>query len=120
MNIKCPLCNSDRCRANAKYSAVLGLIGNTDSRVYVCAQCGIKFLKPYIEDEQLRELYSEDYFTGFRRDGENAIAPPPPTSYEEFDLKIRIPKFESTMDLILEHVAKPKNMLDVGAASGDF
>jgi 2-polyprenyl-3-methyl-5-hydroxy-6-metoxy-1,4-benzoquinol methylase len=131
----CPLCASIRVIKNDIYIQILNLQGNCESEVYVCLSCGVRYLYPYITEKQLIALYAKSYFTGLqeRKDitgaqekntkkaggEEELVIPRTNIDYSEF-AKVRLGKFDETIIMLLEKHPNAKNILDIGAASGDF
>jgi 2-polyprenyl-3-methyl-5-hydroxy-6-metoxy-1,4-benzoquinol methylase len=98
---------------------MLDLPDHTWARVVVCARCRFKFLHPYVSEEILTQTYSEAYFTG---NCLRCAAWPAPGSGENYDAteRARLPKFRSSLELLFRYVDSPRNLLDVGAATGGF
>jgi O-antigen/teichoic acid export membrane protein/2-polyprenyl-3-methyl-5-hydroxy-6-metoxy-1,4-benzoquinol methylase len=115
----CPLCGANTYRVHRVFSRMLDLPGHTPARVQVCHCCGFRFLYPYVPDELLAEMYSEAYFTGQGRPEEGWLASGSGESYDSL-VRARLPKFLSSLKLIFRHVENPRNLLDVGAATGAF
>jgi O-antigen/teichoic acid export membrane protein/SAM-dependent methyltransferase len=115
----CPLCGRDACQTSKTLSEILDLPGNTAARVTICRTCGCKFLYPCVPKNLLDDMYSKAYFTGADQDAERPLAPASGESYDGF-AEARMPKFASSLDLIFEYVANPRNILDIGAATGTF
>lgn len=75
------------------------------------------FLDPYPDAEQLDKLYSEAYFqvdnaAGLNNDGKGI-------DYDDV-AKLRLTKFQATVELLKGFVPTPAGLLDVGAATGEF
>jgi SAM-dependent methyltransferase len=75
------------------------------------------FLDPYPGVAELEQLYSEAYFTG--GDIKGLTVPGSELQYADF-AKLRLVKFQATVDLLRRFIAPPVRLLDVGAATGEF
>lgn len=118
--VRCPLCAEADVRHEELYSEMLDLPGHTDARVQRCASCRFLFLHPYVSDEFLTELYAKDYFTGEAAGASgNGVEFSPHEPYQSC-VNARLQKFDQTLDLMERFVARPRRILDVGAATGDF
>jgi len=115
--IGCPLCGSTDCSTNNTFSQMLDLPDHTRARVAVCARCRFKFLHPYVSEETLAQMYSETYFTG--QCLRSAAWPGSGENYDAYE-HARLPKFRSSLELLFRYVDSPRNLLDVGAATGAF
>ena len=74
---------------------------------------------PVRSKEILGQMYSEAYFTGEGLGCDALQAPGSGENYDAFE-RARLPKFCSSLELILRYVDNPANVLDVGAAAGGF
>ena len=97
---------------------MLGLPTDRPQRIHQCKSCGYRTLRPYFTEGELRDLYSDHYFTG-HTDTRAHGATGSEVDYE-LTAADRLPKFRATLDLILRHVPSARSILDVGAATGDF
>lgn len=114
----CPLCGHGVVSINPLFSNILCLPGNTNSRVVGCNMCGLHFLSPYFSDEQLGNFYATSYFTFEENNHRSEIAPVrkqfnPPANFYEF-------WFRPNIDMISAFATNSKNLLDVGAGTGEF
>jgi SAM-dependent methyltransferase len=119
-NSKCPLCSNTKCRKMNVYSDILNLPGNIASDVFYCTACGAYFLWPYISDELISELYAKSYFTGVSENGNSCVMPASGKNYESEQASARIEKFHLTLKMLLTYVPEARNILDIGAAFGEF
>lgn len=119
-NTKCPLCQSTKSHQMDIYSAILNLPGNSESNVFLCENCGAYYLWPNISDELISELYSKSYFTGVSECDSKLHVPSSNNDYEREFAAARVGKFRETVQTLLEHVPNASNILDIGAATGDF
>lgn len=117
---KCPLCSNSNCRKMKVYTAILNLPGNIESNVYRCITCGAYFLWPYIADLFITELYRKSYFTGVHEKYDSCHIPSSGTDYEREHALARIDKFRKTLEVLHTYVPMAKNILDIGAATGEF
>ncbi|MEP6835791.1 MAG: class I SAM-dependent methyltransferase [Gemmatimonas sp.] len=113
----CTLCGSTELKEVPLYSTYLNLWGNTDARIRRCKKCDMIFLEPY-PVAQLDKMYAENYFVlddlhGGAADGGTPLA------YADLAAG-RVPKFQSTIDLLKQYVPAPARLMDVGAATGEF
>lgn len=111
------LCGSTQLAEERAFSQFLDLPGHSDARVRKCLACRMLFLDPYPNPEQLEELYSESYFAvdnaaGFTGVGANV-------AYHDV-VRLRMSKFEATVNLFKRMVPTPARLMDVGAATGEF
>lgn len=99
------------------FSEFLNLPSHSDSLVRRCRSCRMRFLEPYPNAGRLEQLYSEAYFTG-GNDGECAL----PGSQVDYAVcaGLRMAKFGSTVRLLRRYIPPPAELLDVGAATGEF
>lgn len=93
---------------------MLGLPGNSGCRVVVCPKCDLRFLDPYLDEAALQDLYSKAYFNSTTEVGGNVA------DYEGDYVKARLTKFRRSIREMLKGNPGAKNILDVGAATGDF
>lgn len=102
------------------YSAILNLPGNIESDVLCCIACGAYFLWPYISDELFSELYKKSYFAGVSEDVDSCPIPGSGMDYESEYASARVDKFRTTFKMLLTYVPGARNILDIGAATGEF
>jgi 2-polyprenyl-3-methyl-5-hydroxy-6-metoxy-1,4-benzoquinol methylase len=76
--------------------------------ICACANCGVEFLYPQLNDEELKKLYSETYYTPWGLAG---------TAENEALKRMKIATFNLRLDLVKSFVQKGK-LLDVGCATG--
>jgi SAM-dependent methyltransferase len=75
------------------------------------------YLYPYYLQSQLSELYGRSYFTADSQDNEMLGVP---VSVQVYDYPLRRKKFEETIAELMALRKNAKNILDIGAATGDF
>jgi len=114
---RCILCGGRGLQEEESFSKFLDLPGNSEARVHRCSGCRMLFLDPYPDAEQLEQLYSESYFkvdnaAGLKSDGKGV-------DYDDV-VRLRMTKFQATVDLLQRFVPAPARLLDVGAATGEF
>jgi len=102
------------------YTAILNLPGNNESSVFLCEDCGVYYLWPYISNELLSQLYSKSYFTGVSESEDRLYVPSSSTDYESEFVAARLGKFRETVRTLLKHAPNASSILDIGAATGDF
>ncbi len=102
------------------YSAILNLPGNIESDVLSCIACGAYFLWPYISDALISKLYEKSYFTGVSENVDSCPIPGSGIDYESEYASARIDKFRTTLKMLLTYVPGARNILDIGAATGEF
>ena len=119
-NSICPLCQSTKSEQMDVYSAILNLTSNSESCVVHCENCGVYYLWPNISDNLISELYSKSYFTGVSECDGNLRIPSSNNDYESGVAVGRQGKFRETVKTLLKHVPNAINILDIGAATGDF
>jgi len=119
-NSKCPLCSSTNCRRENLYSAILNLPGNIETNIHCCLGCGAYFLWPNISDELISGLYEKSYFTGVSESVERCPVPGSGIDYECEYASARIDKFRTTLKMLRTYVPGALNILDIGAATGEF
>src|ERR1041385_7358344 len=73
-----------------------------------CNNCTVEFLHPQLNDEELKKLYSETYYTPWGLAG---------TAENEALKRMKMATFNLRLDLVQTFVAKGK-LLDVGCATG--
>lgn len=116
----CPVCEGKIYKYNKMCSEMLNLINNHKAKVFNCEKCKLKYLWPYISREKLNILYGQSYFTGNLESEISLEAPPSNSNYEiEFANK-RLNKFKDTVNLLLSQHENARNILDIGAATGEF
>lgn len=116
----CPLCFSTSVVKSELYSQMLNLPDNCEPEVFVCKSCGVRYLWPYISGEQLDALYGKSYFTGFQETDDFLEIPSSNSDYEIEFVEARLGKFDATILMLLAQHPNAKNILDIGAATGDF
>jgi SAM-dependent methyltransferase len=119
-NSICPLCQSTKSWQMDVHTAILNLPGNSESTVHLCENCGAYYLWPYISDALISELYSKSYFTGLSDSNSKLHVPSSNNDYESEFAAVRISKFRKTVQTLIERVPNARNILDIGAATGDF
>ena len=77
----------------------------------------MRFLDPYPDATKLEQLYSEAYFTG--ADGGECLVPGSRVDYAVC-ARQRLAKFGSTIRLLRRYMPPPAEVLDIGAATGEF
>jgi SAM-dependent methyltransferase len=102
------------------YSAILNLPGNSESSVFQCVACKVYYLWPNVSDDLISELYSKSYFTGISESDSKLNVPTSSNDYESEFAAARVGKFHETVQALLKHVPNASNILDIGAATGDF
>lgn len=81
-----------------------------DRQVLCCLACGVEFLFPQLNDEELKKLYSENYYRAWGIQGEQE---------NETTKQMKIATFQLRLDLIGKYIGKGK-ILDIGCATGYF
>jgi SAM-dependent methyltransferase len=81
-----------------------------DRQIFCCQKCEVEFLFPQLNDEDLKKLYSENYYLAWGISGKEE---------NESTKQMKIATFELRLALINRFVAKGK-ILDVGCATGYF
>lgn len=81
-----------------------------DRQVLCCLICGVEFLFPQLNDEELKILYSENYYRAWGIQGEVE---------NEITKEMKIATFQLRLNLIRQFVTSGK-VLDVGCATGYF
>jgi len=79
-------------------------------QVYLCGSCSTKFIWPQPSEDEIRAIYSKNYYDSWGITGEQG------------DGSVKAMKtatFERRMDLIEKHI-KPGKILDIGCACGYF
>jgi len=113
----CPSCESSSLgRVDSLPTKILDLEEST-YRVLKC-NCGLRYLWPRVENEQLTELYNVDYFSGESAD----------TTPDDYGntVKTRHNKFKSCIEGLKFYLSSTKqdisgaNFLDIGAGTGDM
>jgi 2-polyprenyl-3-methyl-5-hydroxy-6-metoxy-1,4-benzoquinol methylase len=99
---------------------MLDLPHNSQSQVVRCVECHVLYLWPYISEELLSGLYGKEYFTGCADDNLDKHVPCSDSNYESEFASSRIPKFLDTVRLLLKLSPNAQNILDIGAATGEF
>lgn len=120
MNKCCPLCLSKSVAHKKIFSEILNLPGNCEPAVFICRSCGARYLWPYISSEQLEALYGKSYFTGLQEGEDGLEIPSSNSDYESEFAEARLGKFDATVLMLLAQHPSAKNILDIGAATGDF
>lgn len=117
----CILCASKEFNEIPLYSTILDLAGNVISRVVRCHVCNGLFLYPYVSNDFLNDMYGKAYFSGEdgNYNGSFDIAGSGDNHEEIFELS-RIEKFKHTIGELINIKPDSKNILDVGAATGQF
>ncbi len=120
--VACYLCKKKKAMVNKMYSNMLGLIDNSDKRVYTCKDCGHKFIYPYFDDDTLSQIYANAYFTGNYDELSLNLLKEPEVSHEQTQRlqELKISKFNNTLDLISRYTENQKSIFDIGAATGEF
>ncbi len=101
--MNCYLCNS----TDIVYKYDL----NEKHKIYKCRKCSVEFLYPQLIDDELKELYSEEYYKSWGVDEDS----------KEETQTITIKK--ETAKIALKHISKYHNkgkILDIGCAMGYF
>lgn len=116
----CPLCSSTSVVKKDLYSKMLNLPGNCEPEVFICPSCGARYLWPYISGKQLEAIYGKSYFTGLQEREDGLEIPSSNSDYESEFAEARLGKFDATVLMLLAQHPNAKNILDIGAATGDF
>jgi SAM-dependent methyltransferase len=116
----CPICESKASSSNKTCSSILNLPGNCETEVFVCEECGARYLWPYISGKQLDALYGKSYFTGLKESEDVLDIPSSNSDYQAEFAKARLGKFDATVLMLLAQHPNAKSILDIGAATGDF
>jgi len=104
----CPICSSPSIRKKPfKY-----IFHSAELRGWSCGRCGIIFLHPQPTAEELKQLYSSEYFEGgdFRCGHESAYSDP--NTLERMG--------ESGLVVEIKSLTKGRRFLEVGCAGGAF
>lgn len=120
INPICPLCQSTKSQQMDVYSSILNLPGNSESSAFLCKDCSNCYLWPYIPDELISELYNKSYFTGISDSGGLLNVPSSSSDYETEFAAARLNKFRETVKELICYVPNARNILDIGAATGEF
>jgi SAM-dependent methyltransferase len=80
----------------------------------------VYYLWPAIPDTLLNELYGKEYFTGVREVEGEIQAPSSNSDYESQFVVARLSKFRECVEELLAYHPHAHNILDIGAATGDF
>lgn len=83
---------------------------NADHQILSCLNCGVEFMFPQLNDDELIKLYSENYYQAWGIKGEEE---------NETTKEMKIATFQLRLDLIKRFV-KRGVVLDVGCATGYF
>ncbi len=116
----CPICTSARVFKNELFTQMLNLPGNCESEVFICLVCDVRYLWPNIPGKQIGALYGESYFTGVQEDEGGLDIPSSNRDYESEFAGARLGKFDASLSMLLARFPGAKNILDIGAATGDF
>ncbi|MDF2438814.1 MAG: methyltransferase [Bacteroidota bacterium] len=81
-----------------------------ERQILCCLKCGVEFLFPQLNDTELHQLYSENYYKAWGISG---------NSENESTKQMKIATFQLRLDLIKKYVSTGK-ILDVGCATGYF
>jgi len=81
-----------------------------EHQVLCCLNCGVEFLFPQLNDEELKKLYSENYYQAWGIKG---------TEENDVTKEMKIATFQLRLNLIRQFVTTGK-ILDVGCATGYF
>ncbi len=81
-----------------------------EHQVLCCLNCGIEFLSPQLNDEELKKLYSENYYRAWGIQGEEE---------NEGIKKMKIETFLLRLSQIKKYITTGR-ILDVGCATGYF
>lgn len=113
----CPSCESSSLgRVDLQPTKILNL-EKSIYRVLKCS-CGLRYLWPRVEDEQLTELYNVDYFSGTSDDTTpQDYSITVKTRYKKFNLCIE--KLKSYLTYNMDDLQNI-NFLDIGAGTGDM
>ncbi len=82
----------------------------SDRQILCCLSCGVEFLFPQLNEEELTKLYSENYYHAWGIKGEEE---------NETTKKMKMATFQLRLNLIKQFVKKGR-VLDVGCATGYF
>ena len=107
---KCLICRDSSIRSDKKFGKYLGLIEPYD--IKICGNCGLRWLSPRPTEAGYADLYSyENYF-----DGKDAVECYPKLA------AARRPYFADRIQRIEKHFTRAKKLevLDIGAATGEF
>ena len=81
-----------------------------EQQILCCLNCGVEFLFPQLNDDELKKLYSENYYKAWGIKGEEE---------NEATKQMKISTFRLRLNLIKKYITKGK-ILDVGCATGYF
>lgn len=98
----CTICKSTEIEINFNLTE--------DRQILRCLNCGVECLSPQLSDEQLKILYSENYYRAWGIQGEEE---------NEITKEMKIATFQLRLNLIRQFVSSGK-VLDVGCATGYF
>ena len=98
----CTICKSTEIEINFNLTE--------DRQILRCLNCGVEYLSPQLSDEQLKILYSENYYRAWGIQGEEE---------NEITKEMKIATFQLRLNLIRQFVSSGK-VLDVGCATGYF
>jgi 2-polyprenyl-3-methyl-5-hydroxy-6-metoxy-1,4-benzoquinol methylase len=98
-NMKCIICESEVIK-----------IKDIKKNIHHCLNCKTQFISPQPTDEQLDELYSENYYKSWGISGQ---------SENEAVKRMKIDTFDLRLDLIQQYKRNGR-ILDVGCATGFF
>lgn len=117
--MKCNICNSKKIRKDNFATSMLSL-KNTKFGVFRCDNCKIEFLYPQLTTEELKNLYSTNYFSLEDSPKHTEKYNAPKTDYINDLASVRVPKFKRTLIEFKKINNNYVKLLDVGAATGDF
>lgn len=98
----CPVCKSKQIEIKFNLTE--------ERQILSCLFCGVEFLFPQLNDDELKKLYSENYYQSWGIQGEQE---------NESAKQMKIATFRLRLNRIKKHIAKGK-ILDVGCATGYF
>jgi 2-polyprenyl-3-methyl-5-hydroxy-6-metoxy-1,4-benzoquinol methylase len=107
----CALCDSTSYKADTLFSQKLGLIAPFECKK--CTQCGLRWLSPRPTQNGYEQIYTMDNYFGGEHSEEN---------YSTV-VKIRKVLFRKRlkeMSRYFTNANRPKTLLDIGAATGEF
>ena len=91
-NTKCEICKSETTIKLFEF--------NTTQHIYVCNNCGVEFLTPQLNDDELTKLYSENYYLAWGLKGKTE---------NESIKRMKISTFQMRLDLIKQFVNSGTN-----------
>lgn len=100
--MNCPVCQSKKIKKKFNLT--------TEHQILSCLSCGLEFMFPQLNDEELKKLYSENYYQAWGIKG---------TEENDVTKAMKMATFQLRLNLIRKYISTGK-VLDVGCATGYF